>query len=164
LLRKKKIRLCLLGTGNTEGLDQKSVTYLGAVGCDQIWDYHYFANAAIVLGQGPVQHNESTKVYYYLRTGLPVVSESSVPNNYLIGDADLGFIADYGDDHQMTEMVEEAIYRKWDREQAMRYILENHTWNRRGRIYEDVIKTELGVAVNKPHSRDDAEVRIPSAK
>jgi glycosyltransferase involved in cell wall biosynthesis len=144
LLRKKGIRLCLLGTGNTKGLDKKSVTYLGAVEYDGIWDYHYFANAAIVLGQGPVQHNESTKIYYYLRTGLPVVGESSIPNNYLIGDADLGFIANYGDDQQMTEMVEAAIHNKWDREHAMRYILENHTWNTRGSIYEDVIKTELG--------------------
>ena len=149
LLRKKGIRLCLLGTGNTEGLDSKTVSYLGAVEYDGIWDYHYFANAAIVLGQGPVQHNESTKIYYYLRTGLPVVSESSIPNNYLIGDADLGFIANYGDDHQMTEMVEAAIYNKWDREHAIRYILENHTWTRRGRIYEEVIKTELGVDADK---------------
>jgi hypothetical protein len=164
LLRKKKIRLCLLGTGNTEGLDHQSVTYLGAVEYDGIWDYHYFANAAIVLGQGPVQHNESTKIYYYLRTGLPVVSESSIPNNYLIAGAALGFIANYGDDYQMSEMVEEAIYRKWDREQAMRYILENHTWSRRGRIYEDVIKTELGVAVTGLNSPDDTDLRILSAK
>jgi len=169
LLRKKGIRLCFIGTGNAEGLDHESVTYLGAVEYERIWDYHYFANAAIVLGQGQVQHNESTKIYYYLRTGLPVVSESSIPNNYLIGDADLGFIANYGDDHQMTEMVEAAIYNKWDREHAMRYILENHTWNRRGRIYEDVIKTELGVRVltsgmAKLNSRDDMDLRIPSGK
>jgi hypothetical protein len=155
LLRKKAIRLCLVGTGDAEGLDQKNVTYLGAVEYDGIWDYHYFANAAIVLGQGPVQHNESTKIYYYLRTGLPVVSESSIPNNYLIGDADLGFIANYGDDYQMTEMVEAAIYNKWNREHAMRYILENHTWNKRGQIYEEVIKTDLGLAVTKLNSRDD---------
>ena len=76
-----------------------------------------------------------------------MVSESSIPNNYLIVDADLGFIANYGDDHQMTEMVEAAIYNKWDREHAMRYILENHTWTRRGRIYEEVIKADLGVAL-----------------
>jgi hypothetical protein len=98
-----------------------------------------------------------------------VVSESSIPNNYLIGDAELGFIANYGDDHQMTEMVEAASYKKWDREQAMRYILENHTWNRRGRIYEDVIKTELGVkapttGMAKLNSRDDMDPRLPSGK
>jgi len=162
LLRKKGIRLCFIGTGDTEGLDQKIVTYLGPVEYDGIWDYHYFANAAIVLGQGQVQHNESTKIYYYIRTGLPVVSESSIPNNHLIGDANLGFIANYGDDHQMIEMVEAAIYRKWDREQAIRYILENHTWNRRGRVYEAVIKTELGVTVSKLNSRDDTDLRIPS--
>ena len=164
LLRKKGIRLCLIGTGNAEGLDEKNVTYLGAVEYDRIWDYHYFANAAIVLGQGRVQHNESSKIYYYLRTGLPVISESSIPNNYLIVDADLGFIANYGDDHQMTEMVEGAINRKWDREHAMRYILENHTWTRRGRIYGEVIKADLGVAVTKLNFRDDTDLRISSGK
>ena len=163
-MRKKGIRLCLIGTGNAEGLDEKNVTYLGAVEYDRIWDYHYFANAAIVLGQGRVQHNESSKIYYYLRTGLPVVSESSIPNNYLIVDADLGFIANYGDDHQMTEMVEGAINRKWDREHAMRYILENHTWTRRGRIYGEVIKADLGVAVTKLNFRDDTDLRISSGK
>jgi hypothetical protein len=164
LLRKKGIRLCLIGTGNAEGLDEKNVTYLGAVEYDRIWDYHYFANAAIVLGQGRVQHNESSKIYYYLRTGLPVVSESSIPNNYLIVDADLGFIANYSDDHQMTEMVEAAIYNKWDREHAIRYILENHTWTRRGRIYGEVIKADLGVAVTKLNFRDDTDLRISSGK
>jgi hypothetical protein len=145
LLRKRRIRLCFIGTGNTECLDPKSVTYLGAVEYERIWDYHYFANVGLALAQGPVQHNESTKIYYYLRTGLPAVSESSIPNNHLIEDAGLGFVADYGGDHGLSEMVEAAIFRSWDRDHAMRYILTNHTWDKRGLIYQALLQREFRV-------------------
>jgi hypothetical protein len=144
-LRKKGVRLCYLGTGNVEKLDPKRVTYLGAVEYNKIWDYHYFADVGIALGQGRVQHNESSKIYYYLRTGLPVVTESPIPNSHLVKDAGLGFISDYGDEPAMAEMIETAIYRKWDRKQAIQYILENHTWDKRGRIYDDIIRRDFEV-------------------
>jgi hypothetical protein len=143
LLQKKGIKLFLVGPGNVDQLDQSAVTYLGPVDNHRIWDYQYFADVGIALAQGKVQHNESSKIYYYLRTGLPVVSEAPIPNNHLIKEANLGFIADYEDSQMMTEMIEAAIYKKWHKEGAVRYILENHTWDKRAQIYDTLIRKEF---------------------
>ena len=148
LLKKKGIKLFLVGPGDIEQLDQSVVTYLGPIDNDQIWDFQYFADAGIALAQGTVQHNESSKIYYYLRTGLPVVSEAPIPNNYLLEEADLGFIAHYDDDQMMAEMIEAAVCKKWDRENAMQYVLDNHTWDRRAEIYAKLIKNELSAEMD----------------
>ena len=143
LLRKKGIRLCLVGPGNTSELDEDAVTYLGPVHHDASWDYQHFADVGIVLTQGPVQHNESSKLYYYLRTGLPVVSENPVPNNHVLEEAELGLLTSYGDPHAMADAVEVAVYRDWPREQAIRYVVENHTWDRRVELYDRLIRSHF---------------------
>lgn len=144
LLRKKDIRLFFVGPGLIDQLDSEAVTATGPVEDQRIWDYQYFADVGIVLGQGTVQHNESSKIYYYLRTGLPVVSEAPVPNNHVIQEARLGYISEYRDDPMMVDMIEAALHKNWDRGSAVDYILKNHTWNKRVDIYDRVIKRELG--------------------
>ena len=57
----------------------------------------------------------------------------------------MGFIADYGDDKMMADLVEKAIYNKWNKQRATNYILENHTWDKRAAIYDKIIKKELGI-------------------
>ena len=143
LLKHKGIRLYLVGPAKTDRLEADAVTYLGPVDNSRIWDYQYFADVGIVLAQGAVQHNESSKIYYYLRTGLPVVSEAPIPNNHIIREANLGLIADYADDRAMAEMIEAAIFRKWDRDAAVKYMLQNHTWDKRVEVYDRLIKSEL---------------------
>lgn len=140
LLKKRGIRLCLIGRGDIDKLDKDYVTYLGAVENDKIWDYQYFADVGIALAQGRIQHNESSKIYYYLRAGLPVVSEEPVPNNNVIREANLGFIVKYNDNKAMVEKIEEAIYKKWDKQTAIDYILEHHTWDVRVQRYYQIIK------------------------
>jgi glycosyltransferase involved in cell wall biosynthesis len=139
LLKRRNIRLCFIGSGETEELDEDAVTYLGRVPNEEIWDYQYFADVGIVFAQGNIQHNESSKIYYYLRTGLPIVSEAPVPNNYLIRDAGVGLVVDYADDAMMVDAIEEAAYRQWNREEAIRYVLDHHTWDHRAAVYEQAI-------------------------
>ena len=142
-LRKKGIRLCLVGPGDTSELDGEAVTYLGCVHHDASWDYQYFADVGIVLAQGEVQHNESSKIYYYLRTGLPVVSEAPVPNNEVLEAAGLGLITDYADLGATADAVEAAVHRSWPREDAIRYVLEHHTWDRRVELYDRLLRSEF---------------------
>lgn len=146
LLRKNGIRLCFIGMGDVEYLNHKYVTYFDPVGIDKIWDFHYFADVGIALAQGKVQHNESSKMYYYLRTGLPVVSEAPIPNNSLIKKTNLGFIADYNDNQMIANLAEAAIHKTWEKEESKKYMLKNHTWNRRVRIYDKIIRTELSLS------------------
>ena len=130
-LRKLKMRLCLIGPGDTERLDPEAVTYLGPVDHTKVWDYQYFAAAGVVLAQGAVQHNESTKLYHYLRAGLPVVSEAPVPNNHVLEHAGLGFVSSYGDDRTLAELLADAGGRRWNRKEAMRHMQQHHSWDLR---------------------------------
>jgi hypothetical protein len=143
ILRKAGIRLFLIVSGDTYILDSRYTHCIGIIENKDIWDYQYFADVGIVLAQGPQQHNESSKIYYYLRTGLPVVSESPVPNNNLISESNLGFISDYDNDRMLADLIARAAYKRWDKEKAINYILENHTWDKRAQIYDRLIMREL---------------------
>jgi hypothetical protein len=138
-LKRRGMRLCVISRGLTDRIDPEAVTCMGTVENDRVWDYHYFAAVGISLAQGRVQHNESSKIYYYLRAGLPVVSEAPIPNNGLIEEANLGLIADYGNDEMMAGMIEDAVARPWNRARAMEYVVANHTWDKRALIYRELI-------------------------
>jgi glycosyltransferase involved in cell wall biosynthesis len=144
-LRNRNIRLCVIGAGDVEMLDHSAVTYLGIVPNDDIWDYHYFADVGVVLAQGAVQHNESSKIYYYLRSGLPVVSEAPVPNNALLHESGLGLVVEHDQPRVMADAIEMAIHSRWPRREAVTYMLERHTWDNRARIYETILRHELGL-------------------
>src|SRR5579871_4016064 len=145
LLRRRGIQLCVLGPGQVDQLDAAAVTWLGHVDNEAVWDYQYFADVGIVLAQGPVQHNESSKIYYYLRSGLPVVSEAPVPNNDLIHDLAFGYVAEYGADEQMADLIERAARQSWQKEKAMRYLASQHSWDCRCQIYDELLRREFGL-------------------
>jgi len=139
------IRLYFVGPGRTDRLDERVVTTVGPISHELVWDYQYFADVGIVLAQGAVQNDEASKLYYYLRAGLPVVSEAPVPNNHLITESGLGFIAPYDDDAAMAEMIDAAARRSLDRRGAQAYVLAHHTWEHRARVYERILSAEFGV-------------------
>jgi glycosyltransferase involved in cell wall biosynthesis len=137
-------RLYLLGPGDVNRLDSTFVSYLGALPHDRCWDYLYFADVGIVIAPGKYLHNnESTKIYYYLRSGLPVVSESGFPNNHIIGEAKLGFVAENGNIEDMGNKVLEAAKTPWDRSRAVDYVLAHHTWDSRVEVYDRLIMKEF---------------------
>jgi glycosyltransferase involved in cell wall biosynthesis len=153
LLRARAIQLVFVGPGLTDRLDPSAVLNLGAVPHHAVWDYQYFADVGLALAQGPVQHNESSKIYYYLRTGLPVVTEVPIPNNDVVTESGCGLIAPYGDDHALADMVEAAAHRVWDRHAAISYVLAHHTWDRRFAVYRDVIRRHFGAEAVATGSR-----------
>lgn len=145
LLQKKRIRLYFVGTGRVDRIDRTAVTVMSEVDNREVWDYHLFANVGLVLAQGQTQHNESSKLYYYLRAGLPVVSEAPVPNNFLIDATGMGYVADYSDDRMIVDMVESAIRLEWPRREAIQYVVEHHSWDQRVATYDGVIRAGLAV-------------------
>lgn len=144
LLRARGLRLVFVGPGLTDRLDPSVVHVVGPVPHHAVWDYQYFADVGLVLAQGPVQHNESSKIYYYLRTGLPVVTEAPVPNSDVVTGSGCGFIVPYADDHALADAAEAAAHRRWDRAGAVAYVLAHHTWDRRVTVYHDLIHRRLG--------------------
>jgi len=140
-LRQRGARLYVLGDGYTGGLDQETVTYLGTASYGQSWDYLHHADTGVVLQPGAFLHNnESTKIYHYLRVGLPVVSEEGFPNDHVVSESGLGWVVPNGDMPIMADRVVEAARRDWDREAAVDYILENHTWDARARVYDRILR------------------------
>lgn len=143
-LSARGMRLYVVGPGDARSLDTRYVTYCGVVPYERSWDYLHFADVGILVAAGAFMHNnESTKLYHYLRAGLPVVSEAGFPNDHVVREARLGFVVENGDLEQMAERVIEVAAKTWDRGHAVRYILDNHTWDRRAEVYDRVIRKLL---------------------
>lgn len=153
-LRARNARLFLLGPGDTEALDPNCVTALGAVSYDQTWDYFHHAHVGIVVAGGTWLHNnESSKIYHYLRAGLPVVLERAFPNAHVVEEAGLGFIVPGDDMDAMADRIHAAATAVWDRQRAIDYVLARHTWDCRVRVYDDLIR-----------SRSETSQRVPEVR
>lgn len=139
------IRVCFQGLGDTSRLDGRFVTNLGSCSQLESWNYMQHAAVGVVVSAGPFMHNnESTKVYHYLRAGLPVVLEQGFPNDWVVLESGLGFVVPSEDIQQMAARVREACERPWDRERAIRYVQANHTWDCRALVYKDVLASDPG--------------------
>jgi glycosyltransferase involved in cell wall biosynthesis len=138
-------RLCMLGVGDVRRLDRTHVTYLGWIPYHKTWDYFYHADIGIVVSAGSFMHNnESSKIYQYLRAGLPVVTESGFPNDYLVHDSRCGIVVPSGDMSALADAALAAARTTWDKTYAVDYILENHTWDKRVTVYDQLLRRELG--------------------
>ena len=141
LLRSHGCRLYMIGVGDVSRLDPDCVTYLGSVLHEDAWSFFGHAHVGVVVSAGSFMHNnESTKIYHYLRAGLPVVSESGFPNDDVVRQAGLGFVVDSGDLAGMAQRVEDASRATWDRASAVRFIMEHHTWDTRVDVYERLFR------------------------
>lgn len=139
------IRVCFQGLGDTGKLDERFVTNLGSCSQLESWNYMQHAAVGVVVSAGPFMHNnESTKIYHYLRAGLPVVSEAGFPNDWVVDESGLGFVVPSEDIQEMAARVREACGAAWDRERAVRYVQANHTWDRRAEVYRDVLLKDPG--------------------
>lgn len=133
--------LFVVGPGDVRRLDPSCVTWLGAVPYRDSWDYLHHADVGVLVAAGPFMHNnESTKVYHYLRAGLPVVSEAGFPNDRVLQDSRLAFVVPNGDMQQLGDRALEAATHGWDRQAGIDYILEKHTWDVRARTYDRLIR------------------------
>ncbi len=133
-------RLYLLGPGEVRGLDPAAVTYLGSADYRRSWDFIHHANVGTVVTGGGVMHNnESTKIYHYLRAGLPVVSEGGFPNDHVVRESGLGDVVPNGDIEALAEGVRAATQRAWNRAAGVGYVLAHHTWDVRAAVYEVVL-------------------------
>jgi glycosyltransferase involved in cell wall biosynthesis len=140
-------RLYMFGHGDVSRLDRAHVSYLGPQPYARTWDYFYHADVGVVVSAGLHMHNnESSKVYHYLRAGLPVVSESGFPNDYVVRDSRCGIVVESGDMGALAEAAVAAAGTDWDRDHAVRYILENHTWARRVALYDRLLRREVSAA------------------
>ncbi len=142
LLAGAGIRLCFMGPGARRGLDASVVTDLGAVPYARSWPYLQHADVGLVLALGPAPNeNESTKIYHYLRAGLPTVCEAGFPNEGLVAEAGLGRVVANGDLTALADAVVGAVRTTWDRARADALVRERHTWGHRAAVYDAWLRT-----------------------
>ena len=143
LLQRRNARLYVVGTGDRRSLDPRYVAYCGPVPYEKSWDYlHHAAVGIVVTAGGRMHNNESTKIYHYLRAGLPVVSEAGFPNDYVVTESGLGHVVENGDLEVMAGRIIESAHADWDRDKAIRYILTHHTWEKRAEIYDRLLRAD----------------------
>lgn len=143
-LRRDGVGLYVVGPGRAESLSD-DVTYLGVAPYEESWQYLHWADLGLVVSAGAFMHNnESTKIYHYLRAGLPVVSESGFPNDHLIEESGCGSLVGPGEPDALHRAVVAALETRWDRSSASDFIVRRHTWTRRAEIYDGVIRAGRG--------------------
>jgi glycosyltransferase involved in cell wall biosynthesis len=143
-LDERGARLYAIGAGDFGRLDKAAVRHLGAIPYRRSWDYLRFADVGVVVSAGRRMHNnESSKLYHYVRVGLPIVSERGFPNDHIVDESGTGFTVEPGDAEAMADAILEAHAQRWDRAGAVRYALANHTWERRCEVYDHLLRQEF---------------------
>lgn len=143
-LRARGLRLCCVGPGLRDELDPDAVTDLGVVAHEETWNLQRHADAGLVLAHGETQLHECSKLYGYLRSGLPPVSESPIPNNDLIEETGIGRVAPYDDDEQIADQLcAETERSPQSRRRAMEIMAERYSWDQRVGYYDAYIRAEL---------------------
>jgi hypothetical protein len=104
----------------------------------------------LALATGPhIFDNDLSKIYNYLRGGLPVLSEAPVVNNDLIHQTGLGRIFRFDD---MADLIANAISLLENpptpeiRNTAMAFMSTEHSWERRAAVYERLFNNLTGSA------------------
>jgi glycosyltransferase involved in cell wall biosynthesis len=108
---------------------------------DKTWAYLAHAKAGLAFSTGPhVFDNDLSKIYSYLRAGLPVLSEQGVLNNDLIDETQMGEIFRYGDIEDLVVKTKKLLSRQYPREQAMAFMSRNHSWDCRVESYAKLFR------------------------
>jgi len=128
-----------------EQLDPVVVVSHGAVPEPQSWNYLFHADVGLMIARGiQVFDNEISKVYYYLRAGVPTVSEEFISTNSLIEETGWGEVVTYGDVSAMAD----AVVRWLDAPHSQRseigqQVAQRHSWHSRAEILHQVFQQSL---------------------
>jgi hypothetical protein len=124
-------------------LDKRYCSYVGPLTYEESLSYMHYADVGLSVAPGPhIFENEISKIYYYLRVGLPTVSEERIPNNDLIETTKFGRIFPYSDYRRAAKLVLKvgSSNRKRDlSDSVIKYMLENHSWDVRAKYLDELI-------------------------
>jgi hypothetical protein len=58
----------------------------------------------------------------------------------VLRDSGLARIAANGNIAEVAALAVEAAHQPWNRDNAIRFILDNHTWDRRAQVYDALLR------------------------
>ena len=127
----------LYGGGREDNLSPLVVRH-GEIGEPELWNYIAHANAGLALAASPqFFDNDLSKILYYLRAGLPVLSEERVLNNDLIRQTGYGRIFKFGNIEDLTanlwQLLEHPPAELGKR--AVGLAAGRHSWKNRGMLF-----------------------------
>ncbi len=111
-----------------------------------VWDYIQHARLGLALATGPhAFDNDVSKMFDYLRGGLPVLSEEHILTNELVGQTGFGQIFSYGSVEDLVSKAKELLKNSpaERRERVMKFMATEHSWDRRVEAYEAFLKETL---------------------
>lgn len=138
----------LLYGGETDSdLDPLIVTH-GAKAEIETWDYVYYADVGLALAAGPDPFdNDISKIYSYLRGGLPTISEEPILNNDLVTGLGYGDVFGFGDIDALVSCLEVIMSHPplEKRSLVMGFMAKEHSWDERVARYINLFQgiTEL---------------------
>ena len=133
-------------SGSSEPLDPDLVHAHPSVDASQAWRYILHADVGLALSPSTdVFECELAKIYYYLRGGLPTVTESTALNRCLIEETGHGAVARYDDPDELARCALEALSLKRRHPQVMAHMAANHSWRRRAAVYVDAFGLATGM-------------------
>jgi hypothetical protein len=104
----------------------------------------------VVLAEGPVDNNEKSRIYYYLRMGLPTVCERPVANHTLVDATGHGLVVDYGSVEAIADAAAQLVARPPWTPGLADFMVTHHSWDVRAASYDalhaHVAATRLPVA------------------
>ncbi|MCX5816220.1 MAG: hypothetical protein NTX75_08265 [Proteobacteria bacterium] len=110
----------------------------GSLSEDEIWNYVFHARMGLAIATGPYPFdNDMSKIFSYLRGGLPVLSEEPIVNNTLIRETGLGLTFKYDDMEDLTEKARSLLQHPPSdkREAVMAFMAHKHSWEQRVDTY-----------------------------
>ena len=123
-----------------EDIDPQWVNSVGCLTEHDTWTYLYHADVGVTFARSTdVYDSDSSKLYYYLRAGLPAISEEHVASSYLLHETGYGAIAAYGDIDHMVQSIAAWIGRKDKAAQVQDFMVREHSWTVRAGALNDYI-------------------------
>ncbi len=123
------------------------VTDHGEIPDGELWDYIFHADIGLALSTGPHRFdNDVSKILYYLRAGLPVLSEEPIVNNDLIACTGHGRTFRHADLDDLAVCVKELLENPLTHRRAsvMEFMAKEHSWERRVSTYVDLFRSMVG--------------------
>jgi len=142
-------KACMYGGDPECALDSRVIDH-GEL-CEQdVWDFVRHANIGLALATGPLPFdNDVSKIFNYLRGGLPVLSEEPIVNNALTRETGFGKVFPHGDVDKLVQSAVDLLERPpiEKREAVMRHMATEHSWDRRVDTYVELFKKVLSASL-----------------
>lgn len=112
-------------------LDPGVINIHGSFDERDTWDFLYSADVGVAFASGPEPFDsEISKIYYYLRVGLPVIAEEGISNSGLISETGWGAKSRYNDIDDMVDKILAWLSMPHNIEVAQ-YMATEHSWKSR---------------------------------